>query len=87
MSIPSNFIDQILDQSDIVDIIGRRIQLNKKGQNFTCGDDNSLYEKTGQWPDADICLFLDNGNLNYYTIKKKIPVKINNKMDKDSEVK
>ena len=36
MSIPSNFIDQILDQSDIVDIIGRRIQLNKKGQNFWC---------------------------------------------------
>ena len=36
MSIPSSFIDQILDQSDIVDIIGRRIQLNKKGQNFWC---------------------------------------------------
>ena len=36
MSIPSNFIDQILDQSDIVDIIGRRIQLTKKGQNFWC---------------------------------------------------
>ena len=30
MSIPSSFIDQILDQSDIVDIIGRRVQLNKK---------------------------------------------------------
>ena len=36
MSIPSSFIDQILDQSDIVDIIGRRIQLTKKGQNFWC---------------------------------------------------
>jgi DNA primase len=36
VSIPSSFIDQILDQSDIVDIIGRRIQLNKKGQNFWC---------------------------------------------------
>ena len=34
MSIPSSFIDQILDQSDIVDIIGRRVQLNKKGNNF-----------------------------------------------------
>ncbi len=34
MSIPSSFIDQILDQSDIVDIIGRRVQLNKKGTNF-----------------------------------------------------
>src|SRR5210317_904634 len=33
MSIPSSFIDQILDQSDIVDIIGRRVQLNKKGNN------------------------------------------------------
>ncbi len=36
MSIPSSFIDQILDQSDIVDIVGRRIQLNQKGQNFWC---------------------------------------------------
>ena len=36
MSIPSSFIDQILDQADIVDIVGRRIQLNKKGQNFWC---------------------------------------------------
>ena len=36
MSIPSSFIDQILDQSDIVDIVGRRIQLTKKGQNFWC---------------------------------------------------
>jgi DNA primase len=34
MSIPSSFIDQILDQSDIVDIIGRRVQLNQKGNNF-----------------------------------------------------
>ena len=36
MSIPSSFIDQILEQSDIVDIVGRRIQLTKKGQNFWC---------------------------------------------------
>ena len=36
MSIPSSFIDPILEQSDIVDIVGRRIQLTKKGQNFWC---------------------------------------------------
>ena len=36
MSIPSSFIDQILEQSDIVDIVGRRVQLTKKGQNFWC---------------------------------------------------
>ena len=34
MTIPSSFIDQILDQSDIVDIVGRRVQLTKKGSNF-----------------------------------------------------
>ena len=33
MSIPKNFIDQVLDQTDIVDVIGRRVQLNKKGSN------------------------------------------------------
>ena len=33
MTIPSSFIDQILDQSDIVDIVGQRVQLNKKGSN------------------------------------------------------
>ncbi len=34
MTIPSSFIDRILDQSDIVDIIGKRVQLTKKGSNF-----------------------------------------------------
>ena len=34
MSIPKNFIDQVLDQTDIVDVIGRRVQLNKKGSNY-----------------------------------------------------
>ena len=33
MTIPSSFIDQILDQSDIVEIVGQRVQLNKKGSN------------------------------------------------------
>ena len=36
MSIPSSFIDQLLDQSDIVDVVNRRIPLNKKGSNFWC---------------------------------------------------
>jgi DNA primase len=36
MSIPSSFIDQLLDQTDIVDIVGRRIPLNKKGSNYWC---------------------------------------------------
>ena len=35
MTIPSSFIDQILDQSDIVDIVGQRVQLNKKGSTFS----------------------------------------------------
>ena len=34
MSIPKSFIDQVLDQTDIVDVIGRRVQLNKKGSNY-----------------------------------------------------
>ena len=34
MSIPKSFIDQVLDQTDIVDVVGRRIQLNKKGSNY-----------------------------------------------------
>ena len=34
MSIPKNFIDQVLDQTDIVDVIGRRVHLNKKGSNY-----------------------------------------------------
>ena len=34
MSIPKSFIDQILDQTDIVDVVGRRVQLNKKGSNY-----------------------------------------------------
>ena len=34
MNIPKSFIDQILDQTDIVDVVGRRIQLNKKGSNY-----------------------------------------------------
>ena len=36
MSIPTSFIDQLLDQTDIVDVISRRIPLNKKGSNFWC---------------------------------------------------
>ena len=36
MSIPKTFIDQVLDQTDIVDVIGRRLQLNKKGSNYWC---------------------------------------------------
>jgi len=36
MSIPASFIDQLLDQSDIVEVVGRRLQLNKKGSNFWC---------------------------------------------------
>ena len=36
MSIPSSFIDQLIDQSDIVEVVGRRLQLNKKGSNFWC---------------------------------------------------
>ena len=36
MSIPTSFIDQLIDQSDIVDVIGRRLQLNKKGSTFWC---------------------------------------------------
>ena len=34
MSIPTSFIDQLLDQIDIVDVVSRRIPLNKKGSNF-----------------------------------------------------
>ena len=34
MSIPKSFIDQVLDQTDIVDVIGRRLPLNKKGSNY-----------------------------------------------------
>ena len=34
MSIPKTFIDQVLDQTDIVDVIGRRLPLNKKGSNY-----------------------------------------------------
>ena len=36
MSIPSSFIDQLIDQTDIVEVIGRRLPLNKKGSNFWC---------------------------------------------------
>ena len=36
MSIPTSFIDQLLDQIDIVAVVGRRIPLNKKGSNFWC---------------------------------------------------
>ena len=36
MSIPTSFIDQLLDQTDIVDVVGSRIPLNKKGSNFWC---------------------------------------------------
>tara|TARA_B100000287_G_scaffold430584_1_gene486119 strand:- start:1859 stop:3619 length:1761 start_codon:yes stop_codon:yes gene_type:complete len=36
MSIPTSFIDQLLDQTDIVDVVSRRLQLNKKGSNFWC---------------------------------------------------
>ena len=34
MSIPKTFIDRVLDQTDIVDVIGRRLPLNKKGSNY-----------------------------------------------------
>ena len=34
MSIPKSFIDQVLDQTDIVDVVGRRLPLNKKGSNY-----------------------------------------------------
>ena len=34
MSIPKSFIDQVLDQTDVVDVIGRRLPLNKKGSNY-----------------------------------------------------
>jgi len=36
MSIPASFIDQLIDQSDIVEVVGRRLSLNKKGSNFWC---------------------------------------------------
>ena len=36
MSIPTSFIDQLLDQTDIVDVVWRRHALNKKGSNFWC---------------------------------------------------
>ena len=36
MSIPTSFIDQLLDQTDIVDVVSRRIPVNKKGSNFWC---------------------------------------------------
>ena len=36
MSIPSSFIDQLIDQTDIMEVIGRRLPLNKKGSNFWC---------------------------------------------------
>ena len=37
MSIPSSFIDQLLDQIDIVDVMGRRLpDMNKKGANHWC---------------------------------------------------
>ena len=35
MSIPTSFVSQLLDQTD-VDVVGRRIPLNKKGANFWC---------------------------------------------------
>ena len=45
MSIPSAFIDQVIDQSNIVDVIGKRLPLNKKGSNYWCKcpfhDDNN----------------------------------------------
>ena len=36
MSIPTSFIDQLLDQTDIVDVVSRRIPVNKKRSNFWC---------------------------------------------------
>ena len=36
MSIPKSFIDQIIDQTNIVDVVGRRLQLTKKGDNYWC---------------------------------------------------
>jgi DNA primase len=45
VSIPSAFIDQVIDQSNIVDVIGKRLPLNKKGSNYWCKcpfhDDNN----------------------------------------------
>lgn len=45
MSIPKSFIDQVLDQTNIVDIISRRIEVNKKGNRYWCKcpfhDDNN----------------------------------------------
>jgi len=34
MSIPKVFIDQVLEQTNIVDVIGRRLPLTKKGNNY-----------------------------------------------------
>ena len=34
MSIPKTFIDQVLDQTDIVEVVGRRVPINKKGANY-----------------------------------------------------
>jgi len=36
MSIPKGFIDQLLDQVNIVDVIGRRLPLEKKGNRYWC---------------------------------------------------
>jgi len=46
MSIPSSFIDQLIDQADIVEVVGRRLQLNKKGSNFCLI--NKLINKTAR---------------------------------------
>ena len=32
--IPQNFIDDLLDRTDIIDVIGSRVQLKKSGKNY-----------------------------------------------------
>ena len=33
--IPQNFIDDVLDRLDIIDVIGSRIELRKSGKNYS----------------------------------------------------
>ena len=36
MSIPKDFIDRVIEQTNIVDIIGGRLDIKKKGENYWC---------------------------------------------------
>ena len=91
----SNITFTNLDGTNLISSWGKKWESkNKNERSFTCGDNNSMYEDTGEWPDANICLFLDNGDLEYYTIKKKPsknvsePIKVNdNETDKDNKEK